>query len=1271
MAMSLGDILVSVRSDTSQLVSGFNRAEKSVQKTTKNMTTAVKTFAAAYIGLNAIDLARTMARQADAMTNVNSKLKLVTTSSEQLLKVQKEIFNLSQNTRSSFTGNIELYQRMAMATKNLNLSQNEMIGLTKSINQAMTISGTTASGAQALVVQLGQAFSSNFQAVAQELGTIRDQAPRLYQAMLDGTGMTSAAFKKAAEDGKLSSDIIIKALQAQSASVSKDFGKMVITIDGANQQISNSFTTAIGKFDQMAGASKIVAAEISSISKSIDEINIDNYVAGYDFVIATLSRTIDMFNLLYETAENTAQNSVSGIANLVYGTLAPISHMLSVTTEGLNNIGLSSNTNVEDALKLEISLYEMAEKAQNDIKQNTKEITEAFYKANVPIEERVALYRKERAEIIENVKQSKVVQPYSDIEELTDKQIKAQQKAEEYKIASIGRGSQAWYNSEMEDARVTQEKYDLIGRAAKQWHESEAEDRAREIEALDEKYNSMASILDMQISLAESGQNWSNSLSGVAGAIQDIGNATTRAYVTDLKLQKEKLKSESKYKKVLLDTSKTEEEVSKAYQQYKAEDIAMQGQQQVSTLGAYSQMAAAGSAFFEEGTAGAIAMQAAQIGLQFAMQMTAIANAAAAATAAGTGDPYTAPARVAAMISLMAGVLSMFGVSGGGGGTAPSQTPYASGVDRVEAQNKPILDRLDRQIDLLEQLNFQGTAGSIGVTSAGKTFSSGVESLAQQALGDMTGAFRGYLHEDWFSGAQWADFLNEASQNKFIDVGNYNSSVENIVVNKDAVANDYIGFIQSLADSSLQNVLSKVDGDIVYSNLLNDIFAATNEYVTSMLGITQEMQDASDSLKDIYDGLTGTTRYESERLNQAFKDFDAIRGNQSYADYISTQIDDIAKVQENFDEDLVSLFLSENVDNINKQIEALNQLSLVTGLAFDNGIEDALNYIDSIKLVGDALTSSTENIKSWYDSFKSQEQLASDLAQSIFQEELASMRGMSNFSLSIPKLVDSFAELDAMMIKMSSDKLGLTDLDLEFLNINKTIIEETLDSNKAILDSTLSSITDSISSLDSIFKSLESTIDKLRGTAIGSSYSMQKYYDSMSKTLSLSGSDDIDSFQQSLNDTVSASSVLFDASNFATSNDQKFAQLVAANQFETLENSTLTQIDILKAIEYNTRSQLDSLTGGSTSVPSFAVGTANITNDMIANVHRGEGIIPAPFMSSVRNGEITIGSADNSEQIRLLREQNALLNGIISELVQSKDIQNASAENLEFIAKVS
>ena len=281
---TIGTVLIDIKADTQQLISGFDRAENAVNKTTKKMSTAVKTFAAAYLSLNAIDMGKTFLRQADAMTNINSKLKLVTSSTNEFIIAQTELYKISQDTRSSFAGNIELYQRISMATKNLNLSQKDMLDLTKTINQSMTISGTTAAGSEALIVQLGQAFSSNFQSVAQELGTIRDQAPRLYQAILSGTKMTAAEFKKAAESGQLSSKMIIDALENQGIAVDKDFGKMVITVDGATTRINNAILKNIGNFDKLTGTSKFVADSISSIAKSMDEVNPEELLQSVEYI---------------------------------------------------------------------------------------------------------------------------------------------------------------------------------------------------------------------------------------------------------------------------------------------------------------------------------------------------------------------------------------------------------------------------------------------------------------------------------------------------------------------------------------------------------------------------------------------------------------------------------------------------------------------------------------------------------------------------------------------------------------------------------------------------------------------------------------------------------------------------------------------------------------------------------------------------------------------------------------------------------------------------
>lgn len=52
-------------------------------------------------------------------------------------------------------------------------------------------------------------------------------------------------------------------------------------------------------------------------------------------------------------------------------------------------------------------------------------------------------------------------------------------------------------------------------------------------------------------------------------------------------------------------------------------------------------------------------------------------------------------------------------------------------------------------------------------------------------------------------------------------------------------------------------------------------------------------------------------------------------------------------------------------------------------------------------------------------------------------------------------------------------------------------------------------------------------------------------------------------------------------------------------------------------------------------VNSFAVGTANVPNDQLAQIHAGEMIVPSDFASSIRNGEITLGGDKGGDTINL------------------------------------
>jgi len=271
MAQTLGTLLINVQADTQHLVKGFDRAERSVNKTTKTMTNSVKALTAAFIGLGAVDLARSFTQRVDAMTLINSRLKLVTKSTQELITAEKELFKISQNTRQSFGETVDLYSRIARSTKTLNLSQNELLDVTDTINKALIVSGGSAESMRAALVQLGQGFNRGTLR-GEEFNSVAEQTPRLAFAIADGMGIARDKLKEFADQGKITSKAIIDALTNQRESVEKDFDLMTKTIQGSQQQISNALLKTIGVFDDISGFSKAVSEQLTTVSKSLDGV---------------------------------------------------------------------------------------------------------------------------------------------------------------------------------------------------------------------------------------------------------------------------------------------------------------------------------------------------------------------------------------------------------------------------------------------------------------------------------------------------------------------------------------------------------------------------------------------------------------------------------------------------------------------------------------------------------------------------------------------------------------------------------------------------------------------------------------------------------------------------------------------------------------------------------------------------------------------------------------------------------------------------------------
>lgn len=218
---------------------------------------------------------------ADAVVTLNNQLKLATGSTQAAASAYTALFDIAQRSRVGFVELGETYASIARAAAPLGVSQERLLKVTESIGNAMTISGGSAQGLQAALVQLGQGLSSGVLR-GEELNSVMEQAPRLAKALADGLGVAIGQLRAMGQEGELTADKVIRALESQSAVLKGEVAGSALTVGQAFTQLGNSTTYAIGELDKTIGVSSAVAGAISSIASSLDGLGrvvADNEVA--------------------------------------------------------------------------------------------------------------------------------------------------------------------------------------------------------------------------------------------------------------------------------------------------------------------------------------------------------------------------------------------------------------------------------------------------------------------------------------------------------------------------------------------------------------------------------------------------------------------------------------------------------------------------------------------------------------------------------------------------------------------------------------------------------------------------------------------------------------------------------------------------------------------------------------------------------------------------------------------------------------------------------
>lgn len=199
-------------------------------------------------------------------TNLQNRMKLVTSSTAELTQVTGKLFEVAQSTRQSFGDTVDMYTRIARSSKELGLSQDQLLNITKTVNNAILISGASTAEAASGVVQFGQAMASG-KLQGDELRSILENMPRLAEAIAKGMGVTTGELRVMGAAGTLTSKTVADAVMNQSSVINAEAESMSVTLSQASIQMSNSLMMYVGSADQATNSTGQLAKAISDIAK--------------------------------------------------------------------------------------------------------------------------------------------------------------------------------------------------------------------------------------------------------------------------------------------------------------------------------------------------------------------------------------------------------------------------------------------------------------------------------------------------------------------------------------------------------------------------------------------------------------------------------------------------------------------------------------------------------------------------------------------------------------------------------------------------------------------------------------------------------------------------------------------------------------------------------------------------------------------------------------------------------------------------------------------
>ena len=251
----------------------FQRSAQGLESTLMRLQTLMT---GGLFGMAALSVLKT----ADAMQTLDNQVRIVTKSTEERLAVENEVHRIANTNYTDIKTTTDIYHRNALAMASMGASQKDVLRFTDNMSLAMRTSGRTITEQNSALYQWSQAMGAG-KLQGQEFRIIALAVPSLLKYISAEMGVTTGQLKKLGAEGKITGEVMVKAVEKARPELEKLASQMPMTMSQAFTVANNEYKLFIDKImNGTGGASQTIASMIYGIGKNFDTIIKGMTIAG-------------------------------------------------------------------------------------------------------------------------------------------------------------------------------------------------------------------------------------------------------------------------------------------------------------------------------------------------------------------------------------------------------------------------------------------------------------------------------------------------------------------------------------------------------------------------------------------------------------------------------------------------------------------------------------------------------------------------------------------------------------------------------------------------------------------------------------------------------------------------------------------------------------------------------------------------------------------------------------------------------------------------------